>query len=83
MFLFYSHEYDDQHLHCNTQFPKHFALFAIFLTPVSVRDNENVAGEMRILSIIFIFGASRIALGIDIAHCILHIARGLIYTIDR
>ena len=67
----------------NTEFPRHFALVAIFLTPVSLCKDLGVTGVIWILSIMLILGASRIALGRDNAHCMLHIERGLIYISDR
>lgn len=51
----------------------------IFWTPVS----WGVWGFTWILSIILTLGASRIVLGIDNAHCMPQIERGLIYIRDR
>lgn len=68
----------DQHEQWKTELPKQLALVAIFLTPVSPIRENLVLGDRRLLSIMLIFGASRIALGSDSAHCMPQIARGLI-----
>lgn len=73
--------YFDQHSQWNTVLPKHALLGAIFLTPASL-GARRVTGEMNILSIIFILGASRIAFGGDKAHCIAQIASGRMYISD-
>jgi hypothetical protein len=61
---------------------KQLFLGAIFLTPAS-ENALKASGVMCILSIILIFGASNMAFGGVMAHCIAQIASGRMYINDR
>ena len=73
----------NQQAQWNTEFPKHFAFVAIFLTPVSLWENAPLTGDRWILSMMLILGASRIALGRVNAYCMAQIESGLMYMRDR
>lgn len=64
----------------NAELPKHLALC---VTTLALWENLRLLGDKWTLSIMLIFGASRIAFGSVNAHCIPHIASGLMYINDR